>query len=183
VFAQKEKLGMVRLAKRGLVITMSLALAGLATPSAMLAQEASCPAGTPEENQALVEQYIAAVEAGDAEQVDALLHDDFSHNLSRAGIEVTNDPGNADEVATLANVADAGHTIDDIFAAGDRVAVRFSYSVPVEAIAGSNATEPVATSAIAILRIECGTIREAWFESDTVSVLLGNGYTIEAPAS
>lgn len=172
---------MVHLAKRGLIVGMSLALVGIASPTTILAQD--CAATTPEENQAVVEAYIAAVDAGDMATVDSLLHDDFVHNLSRSGMEVPNAAGNADEMEMAAGAADHAFTIEDIFAAGDNVAVRYTFDVTPEAVAGSTATEPVTATAIAILTIECGTIKEAHMESDVLGLLMAHGYTVDAAAS
>jgi ketosteroid isomerase-like protein len=172
---------MVHLAKRGLIVGMSLALVGIASPTVIVAQD--CATTTPEENQAIVEQYIAAIEAGDTATVDALLHDDLVHNLSRSGMEVPNEAGNADEAATLTAAGDVTFTIEDIFAAGDNVAVRYTFDVHPDNIAGSTAAEPVTATAIAMLTIECGTIKEAHMESDVLGLLMAHGYTVDAAAS
>ena len=125
---------------------------------------------------------ISSIGAGDTAAIDAALHDDFTHNLSRSGVEVPNEPGNADELEMLAAAGTTTSTIDDIFGGGDQVAVRYTFDVAPEAVAGSTATAPVTTTAISIVRIECGQTAELWVESDTVAVLLAHGYTIETAA-
>jgi ketosteroid isomerase-like protein len=181
---------MVRLARNVLVPLVVLSLAGMASPAVLLAQSpaaespgAECPTTTPEENEAIFEQYLAALDSGDEAQIDALLHDDFSHNLSRSGIDVPNEPGNADELEQYRNAggADIEYTVDEVIAADDLVAVRYTYTVPPENVPDSTATEPIAVNAIALARIECGMVREAWVEADTLSLLLASGYQVATP--
>jgi ketosteroid isomerase-like protein len=181
---------MVRLQRRGFVVFgLALAIAGL-VPAVAIAQSPTagggdCPTTTPEENLTIVETYLAALDSGDEAAIDAALHDEFSHNLSRGGMEVPNEPGNADELQQFGDAggSEVAFTVDDIFGSGDRVAVRYSFDVAPEAVADSTATDPVIATAIAIVRIECGAIREMWVETDAATLLMGHGYTIGTAAA
>jgi len=71
-----------------------MALATL-TSAPVLAQD-ECVASTPEENVALVEDLIAAVDAADLEAIDAILHDEYTDNANRHTLEADT-ASNADE--------------------------------------------------------------------------------------
>jgi hypothetical protein len=185
---------MVRFARNVVLLLAVLSLAS--SPALLLAQSpgaespaagspgAECPTTTAEENEAIFEQYIEALDSGDEAQIEALLHDEFSDNQVAPGGGVTNAPGNDDELENYRNAGGEAleFTIEEVFAADDLVAVRYTFVVPPGLVAGSTATEPISVSAIGMGRIECGMLREAWVQSDTVGLLLGSGYQMTPPA-
>ena len=156
--------------------------------SIAFAQDASpvtdCPAGTPDDNIQIVTDYFTAVTAGDVAAADDLLHDDFVHDLTSDGVEVPNEPGNADELSED-NVAAAGTAnivIDATVASGDWVAVEYSFDVPGSAVTGADAAATAHVEAMAFVLVECGAITEAHFEWDSLGLLLQLGFEVTPPA-
>jgi ketosteroid isomerase-like protein len=161
----------------GLSLFGSVAFAQDATPVA------DC-ASTPDDNIQIVTDYFTAVTSGDVALADDLLHDDFVHDLSSDGVEVPNEPGNADELSD-ANIAAAGTAnivIDATVASGDWVAVEYSFDVPGSAVTGADATATAHVEAMAFAKVECGEITEAHFEWDSLGLLLQLGFEVTPPA-
>lgn len=155
--------------------------------STVFAQEASpvtdCAVTSPEDNVTIVNDYFAAVSAGDAATADNLLHDDFVHDLSSDGVEVPNEPGNADELSSdnMATAADSNYVIDNVIASGDWVAVEYSFDVAGAAVTGADPAATAHVEAMAFVRIECGMIAEAHFEFDSLGLLLQLGFEVTPP--
>jgi ketosteroid isomerase-like protein len=162
----------------GLSLFGSIALAQDASPAA------DCAVTSPEDNIQIVTDYFTAVTAGDVGAADDLLHDDFVHDLSSDGVEVTNEPGNADELSED-NVAAAGSAnivIDATVAQNDWVAVEYSFDVAGSSIEGADAAATAHVEAMAFVRVECGMIAEAHFEFDSLGLLLQLGFEVTPPA-
>ena len=161
----------------GVVITFAFVLAGvLGLPDvASVSAREMCPTTTPQQNLNTVWRYMNAVNQRDHQAMGSLLHNDITHDLSRSGIAVKNDPGNQDEVQLAKNTGSVNFKVDDIFASDDKVAVRFTYEIAGDVVAGGKKGKTTQVSAISIARIECGQIREMWHEQDTVGMLLAVG--------
>jgi predicted ester cyclase len=163
-----------------LAIAMSFAIVmtsvGSGTPRAA-AQEgtpsADCPATTEAENQAIIERYYAAVDAGDLEALREVL----VPVIIQHAVDVP-DARSADELIT--NIApffvafpDLRDEIDLWLTDGDYVAARVIQSgTQEEEFLGAPATGRKATwTLIGIWRIACGRIAEHWVEVDSVGRL------------
>lgn len=162
----------------GLSLFGSIALAQDASPAA------DCAVTSPEDNIQIVTDYFTAVTAGDVGAADDLLHDDFVHDLSSDGVEVTNEPGNADELSddNLAAAGAANIVIDAAVASGDWVAIEFSFDVPGSAVIGVESDATAHIEAMAFAKVECGAITEAHFEFDSLGLLLQLGFEVTPPA-
>src|SRR5687767_11211822 len=90
----------------GSLLGFQQAMAQDATPAASPAGD--CATLSEEEIGSLAEAYLIAVETGDAEQIDEILHDDVSHNLDDAA---NNQPGNEDEIAVYGALGEIDFTI------------------------------------------------------------------------
>jgi len=120
----------------------------------------TCAPLTHDEGVALAEQYVAAVEAGDADMIDQLLADDVEHNLDTM---IENVPGNDDEVAIYAGLAPVDFTIEKVLVDGWDIAVLSSYSFLDGQIIGES---------IGIITVECGEIVSIHQESTSLGVLI-----------
>jgi ketosteroid isomerase-like protein len=155
--------------------------------STVLAQDASpaadCAVTTADENIQIVNDYFAAVASGDTEAADTLLHDDFTHDLSLEGVEVANEPGNADELAAdnVTAATEANLVVDATVASGDWVAVEFSFDVAGANVEGADAAATANVEGMSFLRIECGSIAEAHFEFDALGLLQQLGFEVTPP--
>ena len=161
---------------RTLALVVCTAVAG-AFVFGQPAVAADCPATSEEENLGIALRYMHAFAEGDLKTLDALLHDDFAHDMSRGGIEVANTSGNQDELAFFQGPVDVD--IHDVFASGDKVVLRFGYRVSHTAVAGAKSGAEAEVSAIAIARIECGQIAQLWHEHDTLGLLMAMGMTLQ----
>jgi predicted ester cyclase len=138
--------------------------------------QGSCPATTPAENLAIVNQYLDAVRAGDAQTVANFIAADFTHNLDRGGASY----GDYNPAAMMGTAAT--FTIDDMFAGDDNVAVRYTVQVAGTNVAGAgNDGTTSDLHVISLLTIECGKIKELWVEMDVLSVLLEMGAQLDLP--
>jgi ketosteroid isomerase-like protein len=174
----KKTLGAVAAALVGISMATAGAMAQDASPTS------DCPATSPEENTTIVTDYFAAVSAGEVAVADDLLHDDFVHDLSSDGVDVPNEPGNADELSegNLTAAAESNIVIDATVAQGDWVAVEYSFDVAGSAIEGADPAATATVEAMAFLRIDCGMIAEAHFEFDSLGLLLQLGFEVTPPA-
>ncbi len=169
----------------GSVVLLTLIVGGFfATKAVTLAQD-STPAGdcvetTEEENIAIVESHIAAFEAGEFDDLNDTLHPDFSHNLSRGEVEVPNETGNEDEIDQAEAAGDVDGSVDDIFASGDQVVVRYTFTVDGDMVEGAAPGSSATVTTIAIVQIECGQIKHMWAEFDSLGLVLQLGINVEA---
>lgn len=131
-------------------------------------------------NKAIVRAFVAAINAQDWTQLDALVAADFQRHSDAAG-----DPpvrSRAELVAFLQDEAktfpDAHETIDDLIAEGDRVAVRHTFRGTQEGPLGPfpPTGRTMEATYLAIYRIEAGCIAEAWAEWDSQSGLKQLGH-------
>ena len=152
-------------------------LAQDATPTS--GATADCPNTTPEENEALVRRWYEEVwNQRDLDVVDDILADDYVRY--RAGIPFANESGTADDVQwvemILAEFPDVAFSIEDIFADGDKVAVRTIASGtqmgPMVDMGNAPASQrQMARENIAIWRVACGKLTEQWIVQDNLSML------------
>jgi predicted ester cyclase len=168
------------------LLLASIALLG-ADRTATLAQgatpasgtTAACPNTTPEENMALVRRwYEDVLNQHDLDVVDDILADHYVRY--RAGIPFANESGTADDVQwvemILAEFPDVAFSIEDIFADGDKVAVRTIASGtqmgPMVDMGNAPASQrQMARENIAIWRVACGKLTEQWIVQDNLSML------------
>ena len=161
-------------------VALAIALFIPLLPARGVAQEATpaadCPATTPEENNALVERWFAALSGGASEDVanlaaaDIVYHDPSPREESQTGgtEEWASDRGQ--------DYPDLEVTVEQVIAEGDMVASYQRYTgtqqgdvedergVPATGLA----TEWVSTG---FFRIECGKIAEIWAVADDLGRL------------
>lgn len=173
----RKTLGAFLAALLGIAMMTTGIVAQDATP------EGDCPATTPEENLQILEDYFDAVIAGDVEAAEALLHDDFSHNLEHPDVpESANEPGNEDELENIDHAADVNHEVTHSVAQNDWVAVYMSFEVSGEHIEGADPEMTATTTAMAMAQIECGMIADAHVEFNALDLLHQFGWEINPPA-
>lgn len=168
----KKTLSAVGAALVGISMLTAGGLAQDATPAG------DCAAGSAEENIQIVQQYFDAVLSGDQEAADALLSDEFEHNLSVEGAEVPNDPANADELENVGIVSESNVQITHTVAQDDWVAVYMTFDVTAENVEGATEGTTSTIGAMAMVRIDCGMITEALFEFDALELLQDLGFEI-----
>lgn len=158
-----------------LVLGASPAAAQDATPGA-----GDCRTTTVEENIALVEQLLEAIQTSDAATIDALMADDYTHNLDRYGLP--DDPAsNADEANLAVMIAqfypNVTYTIDTIFGADDKVVVEYTQTYTEHTLTGETVVleTPIVVKTIAIFTIECGEIASLTAVADELALLTGLG--------
>jgi len=144
-----------------------------ATPAAT-----PCPATTPEENKALVQDYFDEVyNRKDPDAAERFLSDDFTrNNFSRPQ---ANEPGNADDVQraaeNLTDFPDLHITVDQVVAEDDMVAARLTWSgTQSDAIDQWHAPatgKPATFALMAFYRVECGKLAEQWIVLDYLAML------------
>ena len=152
-------------------------LAQGATPASGTA--AACPNTTPEENMALVRRWYEDVfNQRDLDAIDDILAADYVRY--RAGIPFANESGTADDEQwvemILAEFPDVSFSIEDIFADGDKVAVRTitsgSQMGPMVDMANAPASQrQMERENIAIWRVACGKLTEQWIVQDNLGML------------
>lgn len=122
----------------------------------------TCAPLTHDEGVAIAEQYVAAVEAGDAATIDLLLADEIEHNLD---VMTENVPGNDDEVAMYAALGPLDFTIEKVLVDGWDIAVLHTYSFLGGQITGES---------IVILTVQCGEIVKIHQESTSLGLLMAS---------
>jgi ketosteroid isomerase-like protein len=158
-----------------------LGLTAVAGNVGVSAQEATpegdCRAYTEDELVAIAESYFAAIEAEDIETIDALLHEDVTHNQTDL-TGGTNDPGNEDELQQLEATGTVDYTIEATFVDEDTVIIRYTFSI--DDVYG----ESVEATGLSVFRFECGQIIEMYQESTGFGLFLGGvgGDTEGTPA-
>ncbi len=146
----------------------------------------ACQDSTPEQNAELVRRYFEEVYNNRRlDLVDELLADDFGR--SNAANPHENEPGNDDDVrrvqAWLDAFPDLHITIDDLFAAGDRVAVRSTWTGtqrgPLPQY-GAPATDRRAEwGATIVYRVSCGQLQENWVTMDFLTMFRQLGIIVD----
>ncbi|MES2070112.1 MAG: ester cyclase [Pseudomonadota bacterium] len=125
---------------------------------------------TQDKNKLLVRRlYEECFNTGKLELLHELLGEDF--------IGSRGERGPAEFAATLAGLyqgfPDVRFTVEDLFAEGDRVAVRWSFQAshrgPFAGVAASHAQ--VAQTGIAIYLVRDGKLRQAWLQADRLGLL------------
>jgi steroid delta-isomerase-like uncharacterized protein len=148
-----------------------------AADSTTASPAADCAPTTPEENAALVSQWLEAVNAEGSDAVGAAVHG----AIARAtGASTTSDL----VAAVNEGFPDLQVTEDMVFAEGDRVAVRWTgtgtHTGTIQDIPASG--NPVSFTANSIFRVSCGEIAEVWIEADLLAVLREIGALTWPPA-
>ncbi len=171
--------------KSAIVLVSLISLLGVSA-STGLAQDATpadageCATTTVEENVALVEQFLAAVEEQDAETIHALLADDLVYELDRFGLEVDH-TSNDDEVAMIAMQAEVypgvSHVVEEIIAQDNHVVVHQVLVIDAHLLTGEHVEleETLEVDQVIIYTIECGEITHIHGVVDTYQLLTGLG--------
>ena len=159
------------------MIVFSTGSASIAAQEATPAAE--CPTTTEDENIALVSRWYEEVwNASDLTVIDEILSDDYTRY--RAGIPFANAAGIDDDIAWVEDLRaafpDLTFSIEDIFADGDKVAVRTiatgTQMGPMDDMGGAPATErAMARENLAIWRVACGELVEQWIVQDNLGML------------
>ena len=146
----------------------------------------ACQDSTPDQNAELVRRYFEEVyNDRHLDRVDELLADDFGR--SNAANPHENEPGNDDDVrrvqAWLDAFPDLHITVDDLFADGDRVAVRSTWTGtqrgPLPQY-GAPATDRRAEwGATIVYRVECGELQENWVTMDFLTLFRQLGIVVD----
>lgn len=176
------------LAAVGLALGLGGAMDGArgASAGAQATPVTACQDSTPEQNAALVRRYFEEVyNDRRLDLVDELLADDFGR--SNAANPHENEPGNDDDVLRVQTWLDAFPdlriTIDDLFADGDRVAVRSTWTGTQRgplAQFGAPATDRRAEwGATIVYRVECGQLQENWVTMDFLTLLRQLGIVVD----
>ena len=124
-----------------------------------------------EENKAVVRRFYDALDKGNLTAVDELLAPDYVWHRP-TGPDIAGRDGVKQYFgAILAAVPDFSCTIEDLFAEGDKVAVRFTAGGTVTGeIAGiPPAGREVVEEGLSIERVVDGRIAETWERYDTLS--------------
>ncbi len=147
----------------GALLAFQPATAQDATPAASPADD--CAPLSQGEVAALAESYLIAVESGEDEQIDEILHDDVSHNLDAAA---ANEAGNDDEIAVFGTLGEIDFTIEELLVSEETqsASILYSFSFMGGEISGT---------AIAIVELECGQVKEIHQESTALGALLVTG--------
>lgn len=176
----KKTLGAVAAALLGVSMLTAGGFAQDATPSG---SPGACPTTTADENVQIVQQYIDAVKAGDSETADALLSDDFQHDLSTDLIDVPNSAGNADELENIDIASEVNAEVVAIVAQNDWVAMEWTFDITGEYLdmGDIDPSQAGSVDVMTFVRIECGTIAEAHFASDALRALLELGFEVVPP--
>lgn len=154
---------------------LDLAAAHQASPAA----DASCPATTAEENEALVSRYYdEAYNARNTAVIDELLADDFiRHNV--AVPQVNQGPGNADDVARveswLGAFTDLQITIEELFATANTVVSfvvwRGTQDGPLPQWDAPVTGLPMERESLVVWHVACGELAENWIVQDNLTML------------
>ena len=171
----------------GIVICLAL-VAGLFSTlgtRATVAQDASpaateCASTSVDENIAIVQSLIDAVNANDASAVDEIVSDTATDNVESYG--VVDDPtSNVDEIADM-NVSEGifpGSTVDvvNIFGADDKVVVQAKFTVVAHNLTGDTVQldEPVSVDMVSIYTVECGLVQSQFSVTDGAALLTALG--------
>jgi ketosteroid isomerase-like protein len=184
LFGRKTRMGSLR-QKTAIVLVSIVSLLGISASTA-LGQDATpadageCATTTVEENVALVEQFLAAVEEQDAETIHALLADDLVYELDRFGLEVDHTT-NDDEVAMIALQAEVypgvTHVVEEIIAQDNHVVVHQVLTIDAHLLTGElvELEETLEVDQVIIYTIECGEIVHIHGVVDTYQLLTGLG--------
>jgi len=167
-----------------LLVSVALPGAGRTTTLAQAATPASgaataCPNTTPEQNIALVRRwYEDVLNQRDLDVIDDILAPDYVRY--RAGIPFANEAGTDDDVQwvemVLSEFPDVAFSIEDIFADGDKVAVRSITSGtqmgPMVDMGNAPASQrQMERENVAIWRVACGKLSEQWIVQDNLGML------------
>lgn len=183
----------------GASVLLAMAMMGFLRLPTAVAQDAtpaatpSCATTTPEENTALVLDFLDAAQTVDddadttdeAATMDAALAEDVTYSVEGA----ENAPGNADETQFFVNNAavfeDFSFTIEDTVASDNLVAVHFKFQVNDHNIPGATEGATAEVDAALIAQIDCGEIVHFTEIVDTASLLsqLGVGAAPAADAT
>jgi hypothetical protein len=150
------------------------------------ADAGECVATTPDENVVLVENLIAAFEAGDAETVDSILADDLVYDIDRYGLP--DDPASNDDEISLAAMQEQIYpgsvtTINETIAAGDKVVSHQTLTITEHLLTGESIVLDAALEVdqVIIYTIECGEIVHLHGVVDEYELFTGLGLIVPLP--
>lgn len=130
--------------------------------------------GNPDQNIKMMERYIEALSKGDYDTLEELLCDELDHNLNRSGMDV-GISGSKDAVNSAKQAGAIDVKIHDVFASGDKVAARYSYSISSDKVQAAQPGKTTEVTGIVIARIANNEIVEVWQEQDALGMLLNFG--------
>jgi predicted ester cyclase len=135
-------------------------------PVAQAAPEA-CPSTTTEENKAVVGRFFDVLNQQDVEALDELV---VAHHVHHPGTSPDSLEGRDAyrrylEEELFGMFPDLHLALEQTLAEGDLVATRWTARSFYEG-AQPGAATPLVWTGIAIFRLECGRVAEAWFEAD-----------------
>ena len=160
-----------------LILTLVVVLGGVVVGGRpLLAQDATpadCPTTTPDENKALLQQFMDDQNARTSENVEEMLADTYiEHN---SAFPYTYVEGNEDEIVFMEGDPNYDFTIEvlDMVAEGDMVGTRVQstgiyHNDTIEGYPPEGA--PVQYESHAFWRIECGQIAEGWIVTDIFTI-------------
>jgi steroid delta-isomerase-like uncharacterized protein len=141
-------------------------------------------ASSPEANIGLLRRAFAAFNRSDLDACIKLIAPDFIINIPGLPAPATGHVAwrqNAQDMRTA--FPDLEATIEDVFGAGDRVAVRLSFrgthKGPFHGIPPTG--QPVAFTSVEIYRIADGVFAEEWVSPDGLSLMLQVGAVTTTP--
>jgi ketosteroid isomerase-like protein len=102
-------------------------------------------------------KFLAFMRSRDPAMIDALFHPDFVDHGAGNGPRTSLASMREDVATHFSRYAELDASLEDIFAEGDRVALRWLMSAR-DAASGA----PLRWAGIAVLRLEAGRIRERW---------------------
>jgi ketosteroid isomerase-like protein len=176
MLANRSMMTVLSIAFGFLLLSSASAVAQEATPAA----EGDCPVTTVEENVALVERLYEAVANSDAETIDEIFADDYTHNVDRFGLP--DDPtSNEDEIQLVMMMHQfyPGSTdvIREIFGADNKVVLESTRTIDGHTFTGelTSLEEPFEFRTIAILTIECGEVVSMNAMANTLDLMVALG--------
>jgi predicted ester cyclase len=177
------------------VLLAALTAGGLVGPSSLglsAAQEGSpaatptsCPATSEEENAAVVRRLFAeGWGQGHLQVLDEVLADDVivhrapatAGSIPPTAFATPGPVAYAEGIQVLrSDFPDLRVTIEDVIAAGDRVAMRTTFAGtqadPIENLGAPNTGRPMAREVWVFARVACGKVAEVWVLVDNLTML------------
>ena len=167
-------------------MTAALALTAFGGTAAFGQDEAGeCVATTADENLAIVEAYVTAADSNDAELLEQQLHDSFTDNQFRYGLE-TDETTNADEIALLQAMHELypqhQNVIDELYAFDDKVLLVATMVVDEHTLTEDGGVAMLDASAempiMGLYTIECGQIIAGHTVTDIAALFGGLGVPV-----
>jgi ketosteroid isomerase-like protein len=163
----------------------SLLLLGLLTAGRASGQPPTAPAApavdTPEANQAVVGRYFQILGGGVMADLDQVVGADFVDRTPGTPGDLHGPEAiRASQRRARELFENVRYTVDDLFAAGDRVAARYTVRATRKGAGGGG--QPVEVTGATIFRLAGGKVREAWIFNDQIELFRQLGFTLRPPA-